>query len=46
MSKEEAKSWVEGLLRLSKWVIMTIKPEYMASFNYAKNKAYQTIAQG
>jgi nitroimidazol reductase NimA-like FMN-containing flavoprotein (pyridoxamine 5'-phosphate oxidase superfamily) len=46
MPKEEAKSWVEGLLRLSKWVIMIIKPERMASFDYTKDKAFQTVAQG
>ena len=42
MPKAKAKNYAKGLLNLAKWSRITIKPEYMTSFDYAKDQDYKT----
>jgi nitroimidazol reductase NimA-like FMN-containing flavoprotein (pyridoxamine 5'-phosphate oxidase superfamily) len=41
MPKAKAKSYAKGLLNLAKWSRINIKPEYMTSFDYAKDQAFK-----
>lgn len=36
-----AQSYAKGLMGLSRWVKMVVKPERMASFDYSKDEAYK-----
>jgi nitroimidazol reductase NimA-like FMN-containing flavoprotein (pyridoxamine 5'-phosphate oxidase superfamily) len=40
--REKAKSYVKGLLSLSSWVKISVKPERVASFDYSKDEEYKT----
>jgi nitroimidazol reductase NimA-like FMN-containing flavoprotein (pyridoxamine 5'-phosphate oxidase superfamily) len=40
--RERAESYAKGLLSLSRWVKITVKPERIASFDYAKDQEYKT----
>ena len=42
MPKEKAEDYWRGLSKLTKWVKITVRPERMASFDYNKDKAYQS----
>jgi nitroimidazol reductase NimA-like FMN-containing flavoprotein (pyridoxamine 5'-phosphate oxidase superfamily) len=42
MPRDKTEGYARGLFKLTKWVKMTVKPERMASFDYNKDKAYQT----
>lgn len=37
-----AERYARGLLSLTRWVKIVVKPERMASFDYAKDEAYKT----
>ncbi|MFX0210080.1 MAG: pyridoxamine 5'-phosphate oxidase family protein [Candidatus Hodarchaeota archaeon] len=41
LSKEDAEKTFEGLNKLAKWVKITITPNNMASFDYAKDEKYR-----
>jgi nitroimidazol reductase NimA-like FMN-containing flavoprotein (pyridoxamine 5'-phosphate oxidase superfamily) len=40
MPKERAEPYARGLFKLTKWQIMRIRPERIASFDYSKDDAY------
>jgi len=46
MPKEEARKLTIGLAKLSKWAKVKVKPESIASFDYAKDRAFETASQG
>jgi PPOX class probable F420-dependent enzyme len=39
--KDKAESYAKGLLGLSRWVKMVVRPERIASFDYSKDEAYK-----
>ena len=39
---ERAENYARGLLSLTRWAKIVVKPERMASFDYAKDEAYGT----
>ncbi len=39
--KDRAESYAKGLLGLSRWVEMVVRPERIASFDYSKDEAYK-----
>lgn len=46
MSREEAERLARGLPGISEWVKITVEPERVASFDYAKDEAYRAALQG
>jgi len=40
MPTKEAEGYAKELLKLTKWVKITVKPERIASFDYSKDEAY------
>lgn len=41
IAKDRAESYARGLLGLSRWVKMVVRPERVASFDYSKDEAYK-----
>ena len=41
MPRDKAEPYARGLFKLTKWNIVTIKPERIASFDYNKDEAYR-----
>lgn len=46
MPRDRAERLVQGLLKLTNWVMIRVKPERILSFDAAKDKAFQTALQG
>lgn len=42
MPKAQAQNYAKGLLNIAKWSKITITPEHMISFDYAKDQTYKT----
>jgi nitroimidazol reductase NimA-like FMN-containing flavoprotein (pyridoxamine 5'-phosphate oxidase superfamily) len=42
---EKAEAYARGLLKLTEWIKITVKPERLASFDYNKDKAYQIAVE-
>ena len=45
MPKERAEPYARGLFKLTKWEIMRITPERIASFDYGKDEAYRNATR-
>ena len=46
MLRDKAEALARGLLKMSKGVGISVKPERIASFDYSKDEAYRTAVQG
>jgi len=42
MPMERAEGYARGLMKLTRWVKMVVKPRRMASFDYTKDEVYKT----
>jgi len=40
--RERAENYAKGLLSLTRWVKIVVKPQRLASFDYTKDEAYKT----
>jgi len=47
MPRDEAVNWCKGLFKISgPWAKIIVKPKRMASFDYAKDVTFETVAKG
>lgn len=46
MRPEAAERYARGLFKLTDWVMISVKPKRIASFDYAKDDAYREATRG
>ena len=46
MPRDKAESQARGLSKLTKWVMITVKPQRIASFDYEKDEAFRNAVRG